>query len=271
MHSVSSMCWSASGYPEINKFETEAAQTESICGTCGTLIFANDRAVAISSIDNKAFSERHESFKYPSLYICQACAWLYGAGRSKPGNFFCTPGQFEQTVISLDSVVEDKRPWLHVLKEAVSFPSSTPCAGVLTTDVKPRLWPRAQMSSIGNFGLFVHAPDYDTSHFISFDLQECLQIIELVRPALLAGFAKASLYHGLLRDYQRFFKNPETALSVEQSISELRKSPAFLPAILMAGVTKEEIKNATTSITTGQPEPAPARRDQDSQAQLGLL
>lgn len=262
------LCWEAAGRPEIHKkFKIEPAVC--LCATCGTALSGD--AVTASSVDNSAFSERHESFKYKSAHVCIPCAWLYGAGPSKPGNFFCTPDRFEQTVISLESVVEDKRPWLHALQEAATLPPDTPCAGVLTTDVKPRLWPRAQLAAVGSFGLFVHAPDYDTSHFISFDLQECLHIIELVRPALLAGFAKTSLYHGLLRDYQRFSKNPDTALSIEQSIAGLRKSPAFLPAILIAGVTKEEIKNATASITRGQPEPATKGRNQDSETQPRLF
>lgn len=266
--SASKLCWEASGRPDIHKkFKTERALTA--CATCGDPI--DGKAVTVSSIDNNAFSERHESFRYKSGHSCMACAWLYGAGPSKPGNFFCVPAAFEQTVISLESVVEDKRPWLHVLREAASLPADTPCTGVLTTDVKPRLWPRAQLASIGNFGLFVHAPDYDTSQWVGLDLHELLHIAGTVIPALRLGFAKASLYHGLLRDYQRFSKKPDEALELELAIQPLRKSPAFLPAILVAGATKEEMTNVPNKPTTRNAEPTPEGCSDGGQAQLGLL
>lgn len=266
--SAPKLCWDASGNPDIHKkFKTEQALT--VCATCGDSI--DGKAVTVSSIDNNAFSERHESFKYRSPHVCLPCAWLYGAGRSKPGNFFCTPSVFEQTVISLESVVEDKRPWLHVLRDAARLPADTPCTGVLTTDVKPRLWPRAQLASIGSFGLFVHAPDYDTSRWVGLDLHEMLHIADTVIPALQMGFAKASLYHGLLRDYQRFSKKPDDALAMEQAIQPLRSSPAFLPAILVAGVTKEELTNVPDKPTARDANPAPEGCGDDSKAQLGLF
>lgn len=266
--SASNLCWEASGRPEVSqRFKTEVAR--SMCATCGAAI--NGTAVTVASIDNNAFSERHESFKYRSPHVCLPCAWLYGAGRSKPGNFFCTPSVFEQTVISLESVVEDKRPWLHVLLDAAHLPVDTPCTGVLTTDVKPRLWPRAQLASIGNFGLFVHAPDYDTSQWVGFDLHEMLEIVDIAIPALQLGFSKASLYHGLLRDYQRFTKAPEETTAIEFALHSFRKSPAFLPAILVAGVTKEEMINVPNKPTTRNAQPTPAGRSGDSETQLGLF
>lgn len=265
------LSWEAAGSPAPNKrFKVvSTVGADSVCATCGGE--AEGEAVTVASIDNNAFSERHESFKYKSSHVCMACAWLYGAGPSKPGNFFSTHEHFEQTVISLESVVADKRPWLHVLRDAALLPSDTACTGVLTTDVKPRLWPRARLASIGSFGLFVHAPDYDTSQWVSFCLHELLEIVDIAIPALQLGFAKASLYHGLLRDYQHFQKKPDSALEIELSIKPFRKSAAFLPAILVAGITKEDLKNDSNKPTDRNSEPATKRRDQDSQAQLGLL
>lgn len=265
---TSTLCWEAHGRPEINaRFKIENAIT--LCTTCGIRI--DGEAVTVASIDNNAFSERHESFKYKSSHVCIACAWLYGLGRSKPGNFFATSACFEQTVISLESVVEDKRPWLHVLRDASLLPSDTTCTGVLTTDVKPRLWVRTKLASIGSFGLFVHAPDYDTSQWVDFCLHELLEIVDIAIPALQLGFAKASLYHGLLRDYQRFQKNPDSALEIELSIKPLRKSAAFLPAILIAGITKEELKNVSNKPAARNLEPTSTGCSVDSEAQLGLF
>lgn len=235
--SASNLCWRASGKPDIHKkFKVEQVEG-SICSTCGDDICGS--GALVSSFDNSSFSERQESFRYKSKHVCIGCAWLYGAGPSKPGNFFSTSSRYEQTVMSTDSVVKDKRPWMDVLREAAQLPPETLCTGVLTTDVKPRLWPRAQVASIGSFGLFVHAPDYDVSSWIDFDLIECLDTINIVLPALELGFAKTSLYHGLLRDFGRFSKHQDESLAMEYAISEVRGSPAFLPAILIAGITKK--------------------------------
>lgn len=266
--SATRLSWNAAGKPSIaSKFKVETG--EGVCATCGDTL--SGEAVTVSSIDNSAFSERHESFRLISKFVCMPCAWMYGAGRSKPGNFFSTTDKFEQAVISLESVVKGKRPWVEILREASVMPKDTECTGVLTTDVKPRLWPRARLATVGNFGLFVHAPDYDTSHWVDFDLFDMLRIVDLVTPILALGFAKASLYHGLLRDFQRFTKNPQQVIDAELAISELRKSPAFLPAILVAGVTKEERKDVSNRKPDAVLESATTGSCSDSETQLGLL
>lgn len=185
-------------------------------------------------------------FRFRGRHVCPACAWLFAAGKGAPGNFVVAGASMEYVVISLESVVETKRPWLAVLRDLAQLPPDTPTTGVMTTDVKPRLWPRMRLSTVGAFGLFLHVPDYDISEWRAFDLNECLRIIQLLREPLLAGFAKASLYHGLWRDYARASKRPGDVMAWEAQLVHLRHSAAFLPALIAAGVTKGEKADVPT-------------------------
>lgn len=265
------LAWRAAGMPHpIDKFTI--SQHKGTCSTCGHAI--NGDAVIISSFDNKAFSAHAESFRFGGTHVCMACGWLYGAGPSKPGNFIATPAKYELAVISLESVVEGKRPWLEILRELASMPLDTIVTGVLTTDVKPRLWPRARLCSVGNFGMYVHCPDYDVSQYIDFCLRDLLAIIEIMLKPLHAGFSKSSIYYGLMRDYQRFAKSPDETLRWECKLKEFRSNPAFLPALLVSGVTKEQKKDVKSIASTSpisNTEQTATGSDYFSENQLGLF
>ena len=273
MNTSSVLAWRAAGRPRQEKYKT--SEFSGICTTCGTPIDGD--AVAVSEIDNATFSNHADFFRFGTSHVCSACAWLYGAGKGKPGNFIATPERYEQAVISLDSVVEDKRPWLEVVSDLVQMPTYTPVTGVLTTDVKPRLWPRARVCTVGSFGLFVHCPDYDTSQFLEFDLAELIELIGLMRQPMLAGFSKQAIYFGLMRDFKRFQKDPAQVLGWEKQLQEWRDNPAFLPAVLIAGVTKEEKKHGTREavkpqrVAVADAEPTPAASHQAAETQLGLF
>lgn len=274
MITTSTLAWRAAGSPGQNE-KYKSSVFSGICTTCGTLIDGD--AVAVAEIDNATFSNHADFFRFDSTHVCTACAWLYGAGKGRPGNFIATPGRYEQTVISLDSVVEDKRPWIEVVRELAQMPADTPVTGVLTTDVKPRLWPRARVCTVGSFGLYVHCPDYDTSQHVDFDLQDLIRLICLMRQPMLAGFSKQSIYFGLMRDFKRFQKDPSQVLMWEAELQGLRDNPAFLPAVLIAGVTKEEKKNGAREavkpqrVSVADAKPAPAAGHPPDQDQLGLF
>lgn len=235
MSSPSEISWAGAGKPGAPFKKTTF---KGICATCGSEIEGD--AVHVGEIDNPTFSNHADFFRFEGKHVCPACAWLYGAGKGKPGNYIATPESMEFTVISMDSVVASKRPWAIVLAELAGLPKATPVTGVMTTDVKPRLWPRARTATIGRFGLYIHCPDYDVSEWRNFDLSECLGIIEAISPMLAAGFSKASLWFGLFRDYTRTAKSIDAAWAWESQLITLRASPAFLPALIAAGVKKGE-------------------------------
>ncbi len=264
----------AAGHPPHGYTETA---TGGRCATCGGDL--HGVGITLADIETPTMASHADNFRVWGKYCCRACAWLYHAGKGRPGNFIALPWQYEETVISLESVVANKRPWLAVLRELSAVPPETPITGVMTTDVKPRLWPRMRLASIGAAGLYVHAPDYDVSAWIRFDLGACLNAIDAITPALAAGYAKARCYHGLLTDSRRALRDPAAALALDAAIAVHRGRDHFLPALIAAGITKETKANAAAAIaepkSSGrayrQPKSAAASGDPPAGTQLGLF
>lgn len=238
-----------------------------VCATCG---IQTNSGIPISSIENPTFSQHADFMRY-SKHVCYGCAWLYWSGKGKPGNFIAAGGQYHQLVISHESVVEDKMPWIKRLKMVAQMPFETLVSGVLTTDVKPRLWPRTRLATVGDFGLYVHAPDYDLSDYVRFDLHKCLALSESFSPILVSGFAKMSIYHGLLRDYARAGKNLAQTIGWENQIKSIRATPEFIPALLISGVTKEDKKDVRDQKPDRSTGARAAVSDQHHQALPGLF
>lgn len=258
--------WHAAGRPP-HPYDEEAAAT--VCATCAVPITAG---VPLAQIETPSTADHANYFRFGSKHVCPACAWLYAAGKGRPGNYIATPGRMEYAVISLESVVEDKRPWIEVLADVAALPVGTPIAGVMTTDVKPRLWPRVRLATVGRFGLYVHAPDYDVSEWRGFNLSACLDLISVMVEPLTSGYAKASLYHGLLRDHARASRDPARALAWDARLAPHRGQPHFLPALIAAGVTKETKKDVKpTARPALDTQPAPAGGHQHDPSQLGLF
>ena len=197
MFTAPQIAWHGAGCPTPN-YDITAHHGH--CATCGAAI--DGVAVHIKEIECPTLTQ-HADFMAHGQHVCPACAWLFGAGKGKPGNFIATPDKYEQAVISLSSVVEDKRPWLTIIREIAKLPSDTPVCGVLTTDVKPRLWPRMQAATVGAFGLYVYSPDHDLSAFVTMDLPELLQAIDTIILALGEKFSKTEIKRGLFPNLKK--------------------------------------------------------------------
>jgi hypothetical protein len=264
MNSHSALCYAAARSPDVDGAEPAAGH----CATCGAAI---ELGVPVSRIETPTTSDHAMLFRYRGDHVCVPCAWMFGLGKGRPGNFIATPARMEYVVISVESVVEDKRPWRDVLRDLYQIPHDTQVTGVMTTDVKPRLWHRARLTTVGNFGLYLHAPDYDVSEWRHFSLASCLVLMDVVMDVLRAGFSKTSCVFGLPGDYARFSRHLEQAMAWERELSAHRRHPHFLPAVIAAGVTKEDKRDVKNIRTGGEPDAGAAARDRDHQTQPGLF
>lgn len=263
--SPSQLAWTAAGNPAHG---LRVIDNEGVCAVCATRVI---KCVALDEIETPTTSDHANIFRHSRDGVCEACAWLFMAGKGRPGNYIATPDRMEYAVISLESVVADKRPWLAILRELATRASDTPVCGVMTTDVKPRLFPRTRIATIGTFGLYVHALDYDVSEWRAFDLPRCLEIIEAMLPALAAGFAKRAVFGGLLSDHARASADIAGAVSLETTLASMRGDPAFLPALIAAGVTKEDKKDVKRNGPRGVPAATPASSNHADQDEPRLL
>lgn len=263
--SPSRLAWRAAGCPIPPYLVTDDTGSCSVCGQCIS------RGIALREIETPTMGAHADIFRFGSQHVCEACAWLFAAGKGAPGNFIVAGDHLEYTVISLESVVAAKRPWLAVLRDLIQLPADTQITGVMTTDVKPRLWPRMRLASVGAFGLYLHAGDYDVSEWREFNLAECLVITEALIPPLTAGFAKASLYFGLFRDHARASKRLGEVYAWEQILQPLRRSAAFLPALIAAGVTKGEKQDVKRNRSDCDPQPSTTGRHLPAPSQPGLF
>lgn len=149
--------WISAGQPS-HPYRVEPAPDNGICATCATMIADG---IPLTEIETPTTANHSEFFRHGGSHVCHACAWLFAAGKGRPGNYIASSaGGIEYAVISLESVVADKRPWIHILREIATLDHDAIVSGVMTTDVKPRLWPRARLATVGHFGLYIHAGDY---------------------------------------------------------------------------------------------------------------
>jgi hypothetical protein len=126
------------------------------------------------------------------------------------------------------------------LLDVSTLPPETLITGVMTTDVKPRLWPWARTVTVGDFGLYVHHGDYDFSGFVYFDLVKCIGLISEINKILDMGFSKRSVYFSLLSDNKNMKKDIKKTILFESLLEKERSQNHFLPALISSGLKKEQ-------------------------------
>lgn len=232
---ASLLLWRAAGQPAPPYPLTIEA---GVCRTCGGEFVAGIDAEAIN---NPTFSQHADYFRSYGNGVCQACGWLYGLGKSKPGNIVAAGDALWSPLLSHDNAAAQGRPtWIDVLREIAAMPADTPVAGVLTTDVKPRLWPRMELGTRAAMPLVVHCPDYDISGLRWLDVDRLLTITEVVGRALGAGYSKRRCVFGLPGDYDRFRRDPARSIALEAALAPWRELPEFIPAVLVSGPIRED-------------------------------
>jgi hypothetical protein len=253
MQTSQQLIWKAMGSPK-PKWSCESVNGR--CATCGQTI---TEGVSRKIIESVTYSQQADYMKYGD-YNCLACAWLNSDPKNNHRGVIVVGDQIWWPMISLESSTPDRHQWLDVICDIGKYADETPVTGCITTDPKPRLWPRYKLSTIGSFGLYIHAPDYDQSGFLQIDRGKLIRISMLIKSALEMKYSKRSVYLSLLNDFKITEKHPVESMNLERRLKELRKTNEFIPALLITQIKKEDkiergnqgtIKNVIGCGTTG--------------------
>jgi len=258
------LIWEAMGKP-VPKWKVDAVTGR--CATCGQPI---TEGVSRKAIESDTYSQQADYMKYGD-YNCRACAWLNSDPKNNHRNVIVAGSQIWWPMISRESATPDRPQWLDVLKLIAELPPDTPVTGCITTDPKPRLWPRYKLATVGNFGLYVHAPDYDQSGYVQFNLSRLLEISNIISEVMNQKYSKRSIYLGLLADFKTASKDPDEAIRQERRLKELRKTNEFIPALLVTQKISGGKNESGNTGTTGNPEPSRAAGCGDPQNIYRLL
>lgn len=262
MSTAPQLLWRNAGNPT-HKYTEEPY--EGLCATCAVPC---EVGASTGQVNNPTFSNHAEFFRY-GTHVCRACAWLYGIGKGRPGNIMAAGEALYRPVISEKSATEERPTWLDVLGGLQERPDGAPVAGVLTTDTKPRVWPRMRIASVGDFGLYVHAPEYAVSEYRSFALAGLLDVSGVISVALGMGFSKQRIHSGLLADFARAKKSMKEVVELEKRLQLQRERPEFVPALIVTYKGLNEENNGVSGRTHGAGDAGgEAREDGDRLFQL---
>lgn len=227
----SQLIWRNSGSPATEHKSVLAAELAS-CGTCGG---TSERWISSASIVTPTFGNHADFLR--GNFVCQACAWLFCIGKARPGNVLAYDDIALFPVLSALGVSEGRPRMSDALKSFAMRPNSTDCVAIITTDTKPRVWPRARMASRRYFGCYIHAGEYDTSGFRHADLDGILSAVKVIASALTTPLkcSKALIRRGLFTDAEKLTKNGALVSRIEAALRPLRDTPEFLPALIVAG------------------------------------
>ena len=152
----------------------------------------------------------------------------------------------------------EARPlWRDVFR---SLDPDTPRALVLTTDPKKRSWPFARVSVGPTAMLLLLDPSRALRETRQVSLASLRSTLDLVERAYAAGFSKAAIEGGL-------FGAPRVAVQkagyaetarIEKELAALRRTPEFLPCLIVAQRSMEP--EIVAPKKEAVPEPAPAAK-----------
>ena len=225
--SASAHWWSASGEP-VPQWPIVAFDSRP-CATCGV---ESTQGVATKTLLTDTFS-KHADFLRFSDHVCVPCAWMYSWPKEHHRNVIAIGDRIWWPMIGVDSATEERPHWSAMWDAIMAAPPEAPVSGVLTTDPKPRLWPSVLVGTADAPSLYVHCPDYDVSFSAQFPRIEVDAAREVIGRALIAGYPKRSIYHGLASD-KRMMKDLKSGLQLEAELKPHRTSRSFLAALLIA-------------------------------------
>lgn len=124
-----------------------------------------------------------------------------------------------------------RQMWGDVARMAKVAPD-TPMTGVLTTDVKPRLWPRCRPATASRPGVYLHSPDHDWSAWVDLDLGRVAACMSTLDYAVSIGASKLACWSGLGLNTKLIDKHPEAVERIEAALERHKGSAELLVAVL---------------------------------------
>lgn len=200
------------------------------CATCGGTM---ESGMPVADVLNETFSQHGDYLKW-GTHVCPACAWFFTDPKQHHRAFLGAGDLFLWPVLGEASVTEDRPLWRNALRRLVDLPEDTPAVALLTTDPKPRLWPRVQAGTAARLRAYVHSPDDDLSATVELETVDLLSAIDLIEGALAAGFNRATVRRGLLSDIKTAGKDLAGAVRLEGKIAAIRRRSVFIPAVLLS-------------------------------------
>jgi hypothetical protein len=205
------------------------------CAICGAAItegvpFAPRRGVV--GIDNPTFSGYAEYARWGS-HVCRACAWLCGDPKRTHRAMLVVGDRGWWPTIA--QAIDGRPRWRNILGEIARAAPEMPMTGVLTTDPKPRLWPRAQLATCGRPGMYFHCPEQDISGWRQFDLRTVAQALAAVNAAITIGATKSAALRGIWTMPTLADRHGTKIVDrVERRLAEYRGSTEFMIAAVVA-------------------------------------
>jgi hypothetical protein len=214
--------------------ETQLELANSYCATCGAEI---EYGLHKQHLNGYSWG-RQVHYLNGSEFVCKACAYLHGQPKDAHRNLIAIGDDLLFPMIGVDSATDDRPSWLQVWERLKTTDENLPISAIITVDPKPKLWTMIQQVNLAQFGCYIHQPDYNVSEFRLFSFEESCEILEFILPLLQRKFSKAVIATSLLKDFKTVQKEPDFIMAAESRLKVYRKSPAFLPALTIAGISK---------------------------------
>lgn len=238
LESPQQLAWRIAGSPRATKLISRKDGRTPVkmvphVGVCATCAGPMSEGMPVADVLNETFSQHADFLKY-GTHVCPACAWFYTDPKQHHRAFIAAGNLFLWPVLGEASATESRPLWRDALRRVVGMPADTPVVALLTTDPKPRLWPRVQHGTVGAMRVYVHSLDDDLSAVVEVAARDLVSMVDAVSAALSAGFSKATARRGLLTDHKAAGKDMERAFALEAALAPMRGHPAFIPAVLVA-------------------------------------
>ena len=125
--------------------------------------------------------------------------------------------------------------WSAVVRDVWPRQKGENCLCVITDDYKKKIWPLAR---IGQLGVNTQVLLFDSGRLqlqnLVVDWGKLIDVLDFIETVYAAGFNKQAISESLFICYAALIEHSKAALDWESKLVELRKTPEFNVAVLIA-------------------------------------